>query len=123
MAAKPIEVSCHCGAAKLEVARRPRRLTSCNCSICRRTGGLWAYYRSSEVRFKYRRRDVEAYVWGDRMLRLIRCKTCGCVLHWVARKRTPDDRLGVNMRNADPAVIAKVRVRRFDGAKTWKFLD
>ena len=57
------------------------------------------------------------------MLRLIRCKTCGCVLNWVARKRTPDDRLGVNMRNADPAVIAKVRVRRFDGAKTWKFLD
>ena len=26
------------------------RLTSCNCSICRRYGTLWAYYNFSEVR-------------------------------------------------------------------------
>jgi hypothetical protein len=32
-------------------------------------------------------------------------------------------KIGVNARHMDPAVIAKARVRRFDGAKTWKFLD
>jgi hypothetical protein len=25
--------------------------------------------------------------------------------------------------NFDPALIASVRVRRFDGAETWKFID
>ena len=52
---------------------------------------------------------------------------CGVVRlelpHWEPMRRTSASRIGVNMRNVDPALIAKVRVRRFDGAKTWKFLD
>jgi hypothetical protein len=31
--------------------------------------------------------------------------------------------MGVNVRNFEPAAMQSVRVRRFDGAKTWKFLD
>jgi hypothetical protein len=31
--------------------------------------------------------------------------------------------MGVNFRNFDPAVIASTRVRRLDGAETWKLLD
>jgi hypothetical protein len=31
--------------------------------------------------------------------------------------------MGVNARNFDPEVIAGVRVRRFDGADTWTYLD
>ena len=64
-----IEASCHCGAVRLELPRAPRRLLSCNCSICRRNGGLWAYYTAGSLRFRYRKRDVEAYAWGDRMIR------------------------------------------------------
>lgn len=118
-----IEASCHCGALRLELPRAPRRLLSCNCSICRRNGGLWAYYDSSAIRRRYRRRDVETYAWGDRMIRYVRCRHCGCVLHHERTRKMTDGRVGVNMRNCDPAVIAKARVRRFDGARTWKFLD
>jgi hypothetical protein len=42
--------SCHCGAVQIQVARKPRRLTSCNCSICRRHAGLWGYYNPSKVK-------------------------------------------------------------------------
>jgi hypothetical protein len=31
--------------------------------------------------------------------------------------------MGVNARNFDPGVLALIRVRRLDGAKTWKYLD
>ena len=118
-----IEAACHCGATRFEVARAPRRLTSCNCSICRRYGALWAYYTTREVRLKYRKRDVVTYAWGDRNLRFVRCRTCGCILHWEPVRGGRDFRMGVNARNFDPDVIARVRVRRLDGAKTWKFLD
>ncbi len=118
-----IEASCHRGAVRLEVARAPRRLLDCNCSICRRYGGLWAYYTAGSVRFRYRKRDVDTYAWGDRMLRCVRCRHCGLVLHWERTRRTPGSRVGVNARNFDPAVIAKARVRWFDGARTWKYLD
>ena len=36
--------SCHCGTVKIQVPRKPRSLTSCNCSICRRHGGIFGYY-------------------------------------------------------------------------------
>jgi hypothetical protein len=31
--------------------------------------------------------------------------------------------MGVNFRNFEPADIEGIRVRRLDGATTWKFLD
>jgi hypothetical protein len=118
-----IEASCHCRAVRLEVSRAPRVLLDCNCSICRRYGGLWAYYKAGSVRLRYRRRDVEIYAWGDRTIRYIRCRQCGCTLLHERAKGTADSPIGINARNFDPAVIAKARVRRFDGAKTWKYLD
>jgi hypothetical protein len=33
------------------------------------------------------------------------------------------DRMGVNARLIEPVIVAAVRVRRFDGADTWTFLE
>ncbi|MDE2271068.1 MAG: hypothetical protein KGJ94_03665 [Xanthomonadaceae bacterium] len=41
---------------------------------------------------------------------------------WLPIDRTVD-RMGVNFRNFDPSVIESTRIRSFDGARTWKFLD
>lgn len=114
--------SCHCGAVQIQVPRKPRRLTSCNCSICRRQAGLWGYFEPSQVKITARRGAIAHYVWGDKCLRLCRCATCGCVTHWQPTK-PGGNRMGVNFRNFDPAIIETIRVRRFDGASTWKFLD
>lgn len=114
--------SCHCGAVRIQVPRKPRRLTSCNCSICRRQAGLWGFYEPSQVTVTARKGALDRYVWGDKCLSLCRCATCGCVTHWLPI--APDlNRMGVNFRNFDPSAIESIRVRRFDGAETWKFLD
>jgi hypothetical protein len=118
-----IEASCHCGAVRLEAPRAPRRLTDCNCSICRRYGALWAYYKAGTVRLRYRKRDVDSYAWGDRKLRFVRCKRCGCILHHERTAGRSDSWIGVNARLFDPAVVARARIRRLDGARTWKYLD
>jgi hypothetical protein len=118
-----IVASCHCGRIQLEVARAPRTLTSCNCSVCRRYGALWAYYKAGAVRLRYRRRDVETYAWGDRMLRFVRCRTCGAVLHHERARKTRDSIVGVNARLFEPAAVAKARIRHLDGAQTWRYLD
>lgn len=107
---------------RIEVARKPQRLTSCNCSICRRHAGLWGYYEPGKVKITARKADIDRYVWGDKCLSLCRCATCGCVTHWQPTARS-GNRMGVNFRNFDPAVIESIRIRRLDGAKTWKFLD
>ena len=111
-----IEALCHCGAVRIELARRPRTVTECNCSICRRYGTLWAYYQAKDVRVCAARGSISAYVWGDRTIRFVRCTTCGCVTHWQAVKRSTTSRLGVNARNLDPGTLHGMRVRYRDGA-------
>jgi len=115
--------SCHCGAVRLVVPRRPRSLTECNCSICRRYGALWAYYRASAVRVRHARGAAERYLWGEGSLRFVRCARCGCVTHWEPTRPGPARRMGVNARLLDPEAILGVRVRRLDGARTWRYLD
>jgi hypothetical protein len=107
-----VEGSCHCGAVRIEVACAPEEVTECNCSICRRNGTLWAYYRPAEVSIEG---PTETYVWGDRMLALHRCGTCGCVTHWRAFDEAYD-RMGVHARLFDPEVLAAARIRKVDNA-------
>jgi hypothetical protein len=118
-----IEASCHCSAIRIEAAERPRQLTSCNCSLCRRLGALWAYYRRDQVTFVAGAGTTVAYVQGDRTLEMHHCPTCGCVTHWESVKKGGAERIAVNARLIDPAEIADVPVRRLDGASTWTYLD
>mgnify|MGYP001627549667 CR=1 FL=1 len=113
-----IDTVCHCGAVRVTLPRPPQRLTQCNCSLCRKLGTLWAYFTPAEVTVTG---ETETYVQGDRTLATHRCRVCGCVSHWSSL--TGADRLGVNVRLMDPAALADIPVRRFDGADTWTYLD
>lgn len=115
--------SCHCGAVTLELPAAPVKATECNCSLCRRLGALWAYYEFGTVRVSGHPEHTQAYIQGDRTLRTVRCATCGCATHWEPLNPEPGARHGVNLRNFDPRLLERVRIRRFDGADTWTFLD
>jgi hypothetical protein len=65
---------------------------------------------------------TSSYSWGEKSIRFVRCKACGCVTHYE-RHGSPGKKIGVNARNFDPAALGSVRVRRLDGAATWKYLD
>lgn len=116
-----VEGSCHCGAVTLTLARAPTELTSCNCSICRRLGTLWAYYAPTDVRITG---ETATYRWGDETLDFHRCIRCGCATHWSPRPGRAQGRMGIHARLLSPEVVAAARVRRLDGASDdWKYLD
>jgi hypothetical protein len=115
--------SCHCGAVRLTPPSTPESATSCNCSLCRRIGGPWAYFAWGTVKIEAAPDAMQAYVQGDRTLRTIRCRHCGCVTHWEPIPAEAGARHGVHLGNFDPRLVASVRVRRFDGADSWRFLD
>jgi len=118
-----IDATCHCGSVRIAIPRRPRSLTNCNCSICRRYGTLWAYYKADSVHIDARPQKLARYTWGDRDLWFVRCAGCGCVTHWEPVRRTAGSRMGVNMRNFAPEAIGKPTIRRLDGADSWKFIE
>lgn len=105
----------------LQLSRRPRQVTRCNCSICWRYGALWAYTKRKLVR-------IEGGSAIDRYLRpggsrtFCRCKHCGCVTHHE-RSRDPERVIGVNTRLLPRAAIAGLRVIHLDGAAGWKVLE
>jgi hypothetical protein len=115
--------TCHCGAVRLVLPSRPRVLVSCNCSICRRYGTLWTYFRADRVRVEHAPKATQAYAWGTRRLRFVRCARCGCITHWEVARPRASSHIGVNARILEPEVVEGIRVRRLDGARTWKYLD
>jgi hypothetical protein len=114
---------CHCGAVRIHVRQAPRSLVQCNCSICRRYGALWAYYRPGSVRIEAPPSALQSYSWRRKIRSYHRCGTCGCVTHYTYRQERSWSTVAVNAVNFDADVIAGARIRRLDGAKTWKFLE
>jgi hypothetical protein len=115
--------TCHCGAIRIGVRRLTRTLTSCNCSICRRYGALWAYYAPRSVTIKAPKGGLAKYSWNQRIRVYYRCKACGCVTHYAYRKQHAHPVVAVNAVNFEPSLLVGVRVRHLDGAATWKMLD
>lgn len=115
-----IKTTCHCGVVSVTIPRAPETLTNCDCSICRRYGTLWAYYRQCEVVVAG---ATTSYAWGVKTLRFVRCAACGCVTHWEPSSARRDDRIGVNARLFEPGQLGAPRIRRLDGAVTERYLD
>lgn len=121
-----LTATCHCGKVKLETPRRPRKLTQCNCSVCRRYGAIWGYFRRKAVRVSDEQGALVGYSWGRANLEFHHCGICGCVTHHsrVRRREDGTDTLAINLRNADdPNLVADLPVRMLDGADTWNVLE
>lgn len=117
------EGSCHCGAVRFSVSEAPQWLTRCNCSYCRRAGASWGHFTNDKVRLSYDPAQVVHYAWGDKTLAFVSCKVCGCTTHWEAIDARPGSRMAVNFNMCEPKAIEGLRVRHFDGAQSWEFLD
>jgi hypothetical protein len=110
---------------QIHVKRPPRTVTSCNCSICRRYGALWAYYAASVVKIEAPPGGLNRYFRRNKTRAFYRCGTCGCVTHYKSRRKWGAGTIGVNANNFELEVMEGVRVRKLDGASswTWKYVD
>ena len=90
--------SCHCGAVQVTVPSTPEWLGRCNCSFCRKTGSLMAYYPDDGgVSIAG---DTVAYIWGDRMISQHHCPTCGSFTDWRSTGESYG-KVGINARLLD----------------------
>ena len=118
-----ISATCHCGAIRIDIPSPPLAATNCNCSICRRLGALWAFYPIDAVHIECAPDATEDYSWAQRTRRFVRCRHCGCTTHVEPTQRTETSKIEVNVRLFDPQALGHFRVRPFDGADSWRYLD
>jgi len=119
-----IEGSCHCGSVRWTFDGDPGSATACNCTICRRYGVLWAYdYEGERIKISG---ETAVYTRGDEPgIGFHFCSNCGNVGYWRGLALRPDGRrrIAVNLRLADdPAAVAHLPIRHFDGLDTFRDL-
>jgi len=116
-----IEGSCHCGAVRWSFEGVPDSATTCNCTVCRRYGVIWAYdWEGEGIKVSGATRP---YVRGD-SIGFHFCPECGCVAYWRALEQGRDGRrrIAVYLRLAEPEAVADVPIRRFEGLVEFKDL-
>lgn len=110
-----IEGACHCRSVRWTFEGVPESATSCNCTLCRRWGALWAYgFKDEEIRING---PTHAYLRDPKMIEFHFCPDCGCVAYWCTPEPGPDGRryLAINLRLAELDDIAEVPINRFNG--------
>ena len=104
--------SCHCGRIRIVLRETLIDTGDCNCSLCRRIGGLWHHCPPASVSVTG---EGVAYRQGDCTLDTWHCQTCGCTTHW-----TPVDpaypQMAVNLRMFEPELWRDLPRRLIDGA-------
>ncbi|MEQ8408781.1 MAG: aldehyde-activating protein [Gammaproteobacteria bacterium] len=118
-----LQGSCHCGAVTITLDFQPVSITECNCSVCRRYGARWVHGTRRNVRVDAQPDALQFYCWGDKSIEFYHCRHCGCLTHYESTEKTEESRISLNTRMCDPTTVSELRVRLFDGADTWKFLD
>ena len=115
-----IQGSCHCGRVSWTLNVVPENALSCNCTVCRRFGVLWAYGILDQSIITTGETCIYQREGGGNV-EFHFCKHCGCLTHYIA-KNTDDSgqkRAAVNLRMAEMKDIFDIPVSRFDGHETW----
>jgi hypothetical protein len=110
--------TCHCGRVSITIPRKPDEVTQCNCSLCAKTGFRGIYFGSDQIAIEG---QFDSYVRADLKQPYLanhRCKTCGIMTHWTPLGPPPHERVGVNARLIDEALLEGVPVKQVDGA-SW----
>jgi len=106
-------ITCHCTAIRITFPPLREPALECLCSICRRYGALWAYYKPDEVHVEGDD-AIEAYVWGKARISFNRCKNCGCMTHYTVLRDT-EPRVAVNCRMLEREEFDRLESEQSDG--------
>ncbi len=111
------------GAVRVEIDALPETLTQGTCSVRRRYGALWAYCTRETARVVSGQHSEIPYSWGDKLIEFYHCSTCGGLTRYEDIEKLAKSRIAINARMIAPDDIAGLRIRNFDGADTWQYLD
>lgn len=115
-----LEGACHCGKVKWTYAVLPERVLACNCTVCRRYGGLWAYgYLGEGISVSG---PTSHYSRDSKEIHFHFCGDCGCVAYYLSRDRDENGRMrmAVNTRMCTtPEKLLNLPVDHFEGLNSF----
>jgi hypothetical protein len=68
---------CHCGTVRFEAEIELKELTTCNCSICGKSGAIMTFVPSGQARYTAGEASLTDYQFGKKTIHHAFCKVCG----------------------------------------------
>ena len=107
--------SCHCGAVAFEVEGEIREVYDCNCTLCRRRGGLLWFRPATAFRLTAGAEALATYTFHKHVIRHRFCRTCGIATHGEGAAGDGHPMVAVNVRCLPEVDLENLSVRKFDG--------
>lgn len=111
------EGSCHCGAVAFELDGDVTEAMDCNCSMCRRRGGLLAFFPRAALTLKTPESDYGTYKFNKEHIAHHFCLTCGISpFSDGIHPGTGAKMAAVNVRCLPDVDLSTLKITQFDGA-------
>lgn len=108
--------SCHCGAVQLDVELELEGLTTCNCSICGRTGAIMAFVGADRLKNVRGEEQLTDYQFGNQTIHHVFCSVCGVRPFARGRGRDGAEWAMVNVRCLEGVDVHQLTVTtQYDG--------
>ncbi|CAN7449694.1 GFA family protein [Rhizobium sp. LjRoot98] len=106
--------SCHCGAIAFEVEADITQAMDCNCSMCRRRGGLLAFVPRENFRLQTPQSAVSTYQFNKHVIQHHFCATCGIAPYAEGESKT-GAMTAVNVRCLPDVDLETLTITKVDG--------
>jgi hypothetical protein len=110
------EGSCHCGNVAFEVEGEFTEAIDCNCSMCRRRGGLLAFVPRSNFSLLTPEENLATYTFNHHAIQHHFCPTCGIAPFGEGVSPNGAEMASINLRCVPAIDLTSIKVTRFDGA-------
>lgn len=108
--------SCHCGGIAFTAEGDIGEVIDCNCSMCRRRGGLLWFVPASAFALQTPRERLGTYLFNKRHIHHHFCPNCGIAPFGEGTAPDGTVMVAVNVRCLPDVELATLKVVPFDGA-------
>ncbi|MFD1329609.1 GFA family protein [Mycoplana ramosa] len=109
------EGSCHCGNVAFEVEGDFDTAMDCNCSMCRRRGGLLAFVPRDKLVLTVPEQNVSTYQFNRHVIRHHFCAVCGIAPYGEGTDGKGNEMVAVNLRCIPAIDLDTLSITKVDG--------
>lgn len=107
--------SCHCGRIAFEVEGEIGKVIDCNCSFCRRRGGLLWFVPKAQFKLTTPAADAATYTFNTHRLQHHFCTNCGIAPYSEGADPKGVATVAINARCLEGVEPGSLAVMPFDG--------
>lgn len=109
--------SCHCGKIAFTAEGDITEVMDCNCSLCRRRGGLLAFVPREALTLETPEADMGTYTFNQHVLQHHFCRSCGIAPFSEGMDpKSGQAMAAINVRCLMDVDLAELKITSYDGA-------